>query len=228
MPDETSRAQPPAAGVPRGPRVIGVTGGAGAGKSTFCRRMARKPGVLVLDADSIVHEILREDVAARRSVVAEFGSSVLDGGGEIDRRRLAGEAFGDPERLRCLEAILHPRAKAEMARRVVNLKRRDDIAIVLAEVPLLAEAGVPTWCDFVVTVEAPAGVRVERLVAMGVSREEAQRRLARQTTDARRRAVADLVVPNGGDRGELGRMVDRLWAAWSRGRWPERRKERQR
>jgi dephospho-CoA kinase len=211
--------------VPPGPRVIAVTGGSGAGKSTFCRRMARKPGVVALDADGMVHRILREDVAARRSVVAEFGSGVLDGAGEIDRRRLAGEVFGDPERLHRLETILHPRVKAEMARRVANLKRRDDLAIVLAEVPLLAEAGVPEWCDFVVTIEASAEVRRRRLEAMGISAEEAQRRLARQTTDERRRAIADLVITNEGDRGELGRTVDRLWAAWSRGRELEPRKE---
>jgi dephospho-CoA kinase len=204
---------------------MAVTGGIGAGKSTFCRLMARKPGVVHLDADAVVHRMLREDQEVKRDVAARFGTGVLRPDGSIDREQLGTLAFGDRERLAALEALLHPRVLAELGRLVDALKRAGAAAIVLIEIPLLAESGVPPWCDGVATVEAPREIRIARLKAKGLSVEAITRRLARQASASRRRAVAGLVIENGGGRGDLERTVEELWRTWQADGPPGRTRE---
>ena len=210
---------------PRRPWIMAVTGGIGAGKSTFCRLMARKPGVVRLDADAVVHRMLREDAEVKRAVAARFGAGVLRPDGSVDREQLGTLAFANRERLADLEAVLHPRVLAELGRRVDALKRAGAAAIVLIEIPLLAESGVPPWCDGVATVEAPREMRIARLKARGLSMETIKRRLARQAGAARRKALADLVIENRGGRGELERTVEELWRSWQAEGPPGRSRE---
>ena len=86
-----------------------------------------------------------------------------------------------------------------------------DDAVVVYDVPLLAETDAAGRYDVVVVVEAPLEVRLERLEARGLPREQAQERIAKQASDAERRAVADVIVPNGGDRAALTAAVAAAW-----------------
>jgi dephospho-CoA kinase len=202
---------------PAGPAaafVIAVTGGIASGKSTFCRLLAREPGVRLLDADGCVHALLADDRGVHEAVTSAFGDGVLDAGGRIDRARLAELVFDDPQRLRALEAILHPPVRARLAQAVERLKRDRQVAIVLVEIPLLAESGAPAWCDRVVAIEATRAVRLERLRAKGWTESAAELRMARQADDARRRAVADEVVRNDGDEVELARIACERLRVW--------------
>jgi len=202
---------------PRAPLVVAVTGGMGAGKSTFCERMARRPGVVRLDADAVVHAILREDAVAREAILSAFGPEALAPDGSLDRGRLGERAFADPALLSRLEGILHPRVRERLANQVEALKRCGEVDIVLVEIPLLAESSAPGWCDLVVTIEAPPALRIARLVRRGVPAESAARRIAHQAGEARRRAAADLVVDNSAGPEALERAVEALWQEW-RGR----------
>jgi len=214
------------AGRGRAPLVVAVTGGMGAGKTAFCERMARHPGVVRLDADAVVHRILREDAAARSEIVGAFGPEMLDADGTLDRGRLAERAFADGALLARLEAILHPRVRRLLAGEVAALKRSADVDIVLVEIPLLAESGAPDWCDLVVTLEAPVPLRIARLVHRGVPPEAALRRIARQAGEARRRAAADIVVDNSAGPEALASAADALWREWhGRGPHPAGRKD---
>ncbi|MFH1144452.1 MAG: dephospho-CoA kinase [Candidatus Eisenbacteria bacterium] len=204
----------PGALPPGRPLIVAVTGGMGAGKSTFCRLMARRAGVVHVDADSIVHGLLAKDRDVQAAVAERFGPELLDPAGGVDRARLAERAFSDPARLAQLEAILHPRVQAVLAGKVETLKSAGGVDIVLVEIPLLAESGVPVWCDLVVTVEAPRETRSTRLALKGMPAAAAARREVRQTRSVRRKALADLVVDNSAGLEALETCVEKLWQSW--------------
>jgi dephospho-CoA kinase len=191
--------------------AVGVTGGIGSGKSTFCRFLKQLPGVAYVDADRIVRGLLSGSPAVRAAIEQQFGPGVLGPTGWPDRQQLAARVFADRCQRRSLEQIIHPRVRCSLARRVGALKRREGIAIVVAEIPLLTEAGRPAWCDLVVSVEAGKEQRLRRLERRGVSRQQAQARMAHQASDAARRAAADLVVCNDGEIRELEQGARRLW-----------------
>jgi dephospho-CoA kinase len=199
---------------PRDALVIAVTGGIGAGKTTFCRALAGLPGVVVLEADAVAHRALAENDGVRRAVRERFGSAVFDAGDRIDRARLARIVFADARAREALEAIVHPVVRAELAARVAGLRRAPGVAIVLVEIPLLAEVGVPAWCERVVTVEADPATRLARAGARGRDRDAISRRMAAQAGEAARRAIAQTVVVNEGDREELERAARRLYDQW--------------
>jgi len=191
--------------------VVAVTGGIGAGKSTLCRLLRARPGVAHIDADRVVRGLLAGSPQVARAVSASLGAGVLTRAGRVDRRRLAARVFTDRRALARVEAILHPIVLVRLARRAAALKRRPEVAIVLVEIPLLVEVGVPDWCEVVVTIEAARDKRLKRLAARGLAPRDARRRMARQTGDARRRRVADYVVRNNGTMGVLERDASRLW-----------------
>lgn len=202
----------------RAARAIVVTGGIGSGKSAFCARLASRPGVRLLSADAIVHRLLAQDPAVRAEVLEAFGPGVLDASGAIDRPRLAALAFPDSGGRRRLEAILHPRVRAALAAEVGRLKADPGAVMVLVEIPLLLEAGIPDWCDWVVALDAPREVRLARLAARGMPAEEAERRMASQGDDAALGELADERLVNDGDLDALDRLADAWWRAQGPGR----------
>ena len=187
------------------PWAVVITGGIGSGKSTFCRLLKTGPDVARLNADRFVRGLLLFSSSVRARVVDLFGTGVLDSSGRIDRPALAARVFSRAADRRRLEALLHPIVRERMGRKVAALKRREGIAIVLAEIPLLVEGGRPDWCDFVVSVEADLEVRLTRLAKRGLDRAAARRRMKSQADDAARRRMADFVIRNDSTREALAR-----------------------
>jgi dephospho-CoA kinase len=196
------------------PLVVAVTGGIGAGKSSFCRLLAALPGVHHLDADAIAHRLLEQDARVRALVCDRFGSGILDAQGAISRARLAALVFGAAGERRALEAILHPAIKATLASEVARLKLAAGVAIVVVEIPLLLESGIPDWCNWVVAVEAPRDMRLGRLAAKGLARAETERRMSQQADEQARREIADEVIINDGDLARLEELAEARWQAW--------------
>jgi len=197
-----------------GARVrIAVTGGIGSGKSAVASRLTAH-GAVVVDADRIAREVVEPGTPGLAAIAAEFGDAVLTSDGALDRPAMAALVFADPERRAALEAIVHPlvgRRSAEL------LAAAPPDALVVYDVPLLAESaggalGRASEFDAVVVVEAPLEDRVERLVARGLTQDDARARIAVQATDEQRRAIADHVLRNDGDLAHLDAEVDRLWA----------------
>ncbi|MBD3237261.1 MAG: dephospho-CoA kinase [Candidatus Eisenbacteria bacterium] len=209
MPDVPHRE-----GQARGPLVVGVTGGIAAGKSSFCRAMVALGGVVHLDADAFVHRLLAEDSAVQRAVRERFGGDLFGPDGRPDRTALAARVFGDARARAELESILHPAVRALLAERLERLRRQEGIAIVLLEIPLLAETGRPPWVDRVVTIEAPESVRRARLAEKGFSQAEASRRLRAQASRAERAALADEVIQNATSLAALQAVARARWRAW--------------
>jgi dephospho-CoA kinase len=188
---------------------VGLTGGIGAGKSEVSRRLAAQ-GAVVIDADLIAREVVEPGTDGLAEVVAAFGDEVLRPDGALDRERLGDLVFADPELRSKLNAIIHPR----VARRMAELERAAGPgAIVVHDVPLIAENGRAGAYDVVVVVDAPPKVQAERLVRRrGMTREQARARMAAQASREQRLAIADIVIDNSGSLAELDRQVGDLWA----------------
>jgi dephospho-CoA kinase len=187
---------------------IGLTGGIGSGKSTVAGLLAAH-GARVVDADRIAREVVEPGTPGLAAVVAEFGEGVLTDDGALDRPALAGVVFGDPAARARLDAVVHPLVRARAAELVAAAPAD---AVVVQDVPLLVETGQAGSYDLVLVVETDLETRVARLVERGLTAADARARIASQATDEERRAVADVVLRNDGDRAGLAAAVDRFWA----------------
>jgi dephospho-CoA kinase len=189
-------------------RMVGLTGGIGAGKSVVAQRLAEH-GAVVVDSDALAREVVEPGTDGLATVVAEFGPYVLRPDGALDRPALGRIVFGDPPARARLERILHPLVRARSAEIVASA---DPAAVVVNDVPLLVENNLQAAYEIVIVVEAPESVRVARLIAdRGMTESDAHARIAAQATDEQRRAVADVVIINNGTRGELNDQVDAVW-----------------
>ena len=188
-------------------KVVGLCGGIGAGKSTVAALLADH-GAVVVDVDAMGRSVLAEpDVLA--AVVEEFGAGVLAHDGTVDRAALADEVFACEGRLADLEAISHPAINRAIGRRLDELEAADrQPDLVVLDMAVLVESDLGHLDDGrgyteVVVVEADREVRLRRLAARGMDRDDAEARMASQASDAERRAVADHVLVNDGDHREL-------------------------
>ncbi|MEU6232331.1 dephospho-CoA kinase [Kitasatospora sp. NPDC047058] len=187
---------------------IGLTGGIGAGKSEVSRLLAAH-GAVIVDSDVIAREVVAPGTDGLKAVVAEFGPQVLRADGSLDRPALGAIVFADPGRLAALNAIVHPLVRARSAE--LEEAAAPD-AVVVHDVPLLAENGLAPLYDLVVVVDAEDGVRIDRLVRLrGMAEEEARARMAAQAARADRLAIADVVIDNSGPLERLAPKVAEVW-----------------
>jgi len=197
---------------PRIVPLLALTGGIASGKSTISGFLAAK-GAVVVDADAIVREVQAPGTPVLDGIAAEFGPEVLRADGSLDRAALGARVFGHPDRLAALNALVHPAVRAESVRRFRAALDADPEAVVVYDVPLLAEARAGDEWDLVVVAHAPAAVRVRRLVeTRGMSEDDARARIASQVSDDERLALADVVIDTAADLDATRRQVDELWA----------------
>ncbi|PZE89188.1 dephospho-CoA kinase [Curtobacterium sp. MCPF17_050] len=195
-------------------RIIGLTGGIAAGKSTVSRRFAEH-GAVVVDADQLARDAVAPGSAGLAAVRERFGPAVVTEEGELDRPALGAIVFADAAARKDLEGITHPEVWRLAQERFDAAGAADPDAVVVYDVPLLAEAAGarPLRFDAVVVVDAPAAVRVERLVEhRGMARADAERRVAAQASDADRLALADHVVDATRSVEDTIRSADEVWA----------------
>ncbi|GLZ10693.1 dephospho-CoA kinase [Actinomadura sp. NBRC 104425] len=187
---------------------VGLTGGIGSGKSEVSARLAAH-GAMVIDADRIAREVVEPGTPGLAAVVKEFGEQVLRPDGALDRERLGSIVFSDPDRLAALNAIVHPLVGERVAE---LMEAAPEGAVVVYDVPLLAENGLAGMYDVVVVVDAPVETQVRRLVEhRGMTEEDARARIAAQATREQRLALAHRVIDNSGSLDELRAQVDTLW-----------------
>jgi dephospho-CoA kinase len=187
---------------------IGLTGGIGSGKSTVSALLAAR-GAVIIDADRIAREVVEPGTPGLARIVEAFGDGVLAADGSLDRAALAAVVFADPDARRRLDGIVHPLVRAR-ATELAAAAPPD--SVVVNDVPLLVETGQASSYDLVLVVEADPATRVSRLVQRGLTAEDARARIAAQASDGQRRAVADVVLDNGGTPEQLAAQVDRFWA----------------
>jgi dephospho-CoA kinase len=194
---------------PKGVRhyVVALTGGVASGKSAVARRFEAL-GVHVYDADVAAREVVAPREAALAEIVFVFGHDVLNADGSLDRRAMRERVFADPAARRKLEAIVHPRVRAWLRRRV----GMDRGPYCMLAIPLLVENHAQyAWVDRVLLVDAPEALQVERLMRRdGITRDAALRMLDAQSSRAQRRAIADDVITNDGEDAALDAQVAAL------------------
>ena len=176
-------------------RRVGLTGGIASGKSTVSAMLVELGAVLV-DADVLAREAVARGTAGLDEVVSAFGADVLTADGDLDRPALGARVFADEAARRVLEAIVHPRVHARSAE--LEAAAPDD-AVVVHDVPLLAEGRGAGGFDAVLVVDVPREVQVERLVRdRGMSAEDAAARIDAQASREDRLAIATHVIDNTG------------------------------
>lgn len=188
---------------------VGLTGGIGAGKSEVSRLLVEH-GAVLIDADSIAREVVAPGTAGLAAVVEAFGEDVLAPDGSLDRPKLGSIVFADPQKLAVLNAIVHPLVGTR-SRALEDAAPED--AVVVHDVPLLAENGLASLYDLVIVVDARPETQLDRLVRLrGMTEEDARARMAAQAPRDKRLAIADVVIDNDVPLEELERRVRDVWA----------------
>lgn len=185
--------------------VIGLTGGMGMGKTAAAAHFTAR-GIKVFDADAYVHHLYEGEAVA--AIEAAFPGTTHHG--RVDRTLLGKEVSGNPERLRALEAIVHPLV---VAAEIDFLRDQEKAGAALAvlEIPLLFETGAESRTDVTIALSASDRVQRERVLARpGMTEEKFEALRARQLSDAERRARADYVVDSGTNLENMHRQLDRL------------------
>ena len=190
-------------------RVVGLTGGIASGKSTVTA-MFRELGAQVIDADQVARDVVEPGTPGVEEVARRF-PGVVDASGRLDRTELGRRVFGNPAERRALEAIVHPRIREEVERRLEALARAG-AKVALYDAALLIENGLQKGMDGVIVVWAPESLQRARLAARdGLDEAAVTARLGAQLPLADKRAHATWVVDNGGSMDETRAQVQRIW-----------------
>ena len=188
--------------------LLGLTGGIGSGKSTVSAEFARR-GAVVIDADLVVRELQSPGGVVLSAMVEHFGETILAADGTLNRQAVADIVFNDPEELKALNAIVHPKVGEEIDRRIDA--ERDTENVVILDVPLLVESKAYET-EGIIVVDTDPELAVQRLVEFrGFNADDARARMKLQATRDERRAVAAFIVPNDGSQEELMTRIDECW-----------------
>ena len=188
---------------------VGLTGGVASGKSTVSAALAEH-GAVIIDADALAREVVAKGTPGLAAVVEEFGAELLGPDGELDRPAMGRLVFNDEGARKRLEAIVHPL----VFERIVALEEgASEDAVVVHDIPLLAESGRADTFDAVIVVDAPHEVQVQRMTAdRGWTTEDAESRIASQASREDRLTVATHVIENTGTHEDLRRRVAEVFA----------------
>ena len=191
--------------------VIGLTGGIGAGKSTVTQMLAEL-GAAVIDADKVGHQIYLPDLPAWREIVEAFGAEVLNPDRTINRQALGQIVFADPQALRRLNRIVHPKMFDRMVELVAELRARGGMEAIVVEAAVLIEANWMPLVDQVWVVVASEAVVVDRLAKQRhLAPEQVRTRIVAQLPNDERLKHAHVVIRNDGSLEEVRDAVQQAW-----------------
>jgi len=186
---------------------VGLTGGIATGKTTVAS-MLRECDVPVLEADPLGHALLEPGQVAYDEVVALFGKDILDSYGNVNRAKLGGVIFADPEKRSRLNRILHPRILDIVQKWFAALDEPDGPEFAVVEAALIVEAGYNTTLDKLIVCWCGPEQQMERLRQRGLSEQEAQQRIAAQMSLEEKRKTADVAIDCSGSIEETQTQVN--------------------
>jgi dephospho-CoA kinase len=192
--------------------AVAMTGGIGSGKSAVTQRFADH-GVAIFDSDLVARELVQAGKPALREIAEQFGDAMLTASGELDRRRMREQVFADASLRRRLEAILHPRVRAELLHAVMHCTQPYCVLVI----PLLTEVRADyDFVDRVLVTDVSPALQIGRVMQRDrCSVVDAERIVAVQAPRERRLALADDVIDNDGELSALVPIVDRLHRRYS-------------
>jgi dephospho-CoA kinase len=186
---------------------VGLTGGIGAGKSTVADLFARR-GAVVIRADELARQVIEKSTPGFDKVVSRFGNNILDEDGNIDRAKLATIVFSEQKSLEDLENIIHPLVREETNQ---IMGRQTPETIIINEIPLLLEKQMQSLFDCLIIVISSEKNRLARLVNNGFTQDQVKARMSKQVDDETRKASADYLIVNDGDKDQLDKDVEKIW-----------------
>lgn len=192
---------------------VGLTGGIGTGKSHALEEF-RRLGAYTIDADELAHQAIERGKPAYQEIVREFGEAILQPDGEVDRKKLARIVFADESKLKCLNAIVHPRVSElqEEELRALQSKKRKRSPIVITDAALMIETGNYKRYDKIIVVFCTPELQFARLVARdGLSPEEAALRISRQMPITEKAKHADYLIENSGKYADTRRQIKQVY-----------------
>ena len=192
-------------------KIIGLTGGTGSGKGFVSERL-RSRGAYVIDADEVAHKIIEKGKPAYDEIVGYFGREILDGNGEIIRKKLGGIVFSDRRKLDFLNSCTHKYINMEIIRMIDEAKNQNEkYSAVVIDAPLLAEAGLTDICDAVWVVYADSEVRVKRIMNRdSITEEQARNRIASQKSWEEYKSLGAVIIDNSSDDENVENQLDAL------------------
>jgi dephospho-CoA kinase len=192
---------------------VGLTGGLASGKSLVGEALVEL-GCQLIKADELGHQTLEPGGEAYEAAVAAFGRGILDDSGRIDRRLLAAEVFGSPERLALLNRFVHPAVIRKEQEWMAEVEARDPEAIAVVEAAILIETGSYRRFDRLIVTACGEEQQIERAMKRdGITREEAITRMRRQMPLAEKRKYADFLIDTSGSKEETYEQTRRVYAA---------------
>jgi dephospho-CoA kinase len=195
---------------------VGLTGGLACGKSFVGETLAQL-GCHVLQADRLGHEVLLPGGDAYAAVVHEFGPGVLGEAGAIDRRALAAQVFGKPERLALLNSLVHPPVLRREEEWLAGVGTQDPHGIAVVEAAILIETGSYRRFDKLIVAACDVEQQVQRSMKRdGAAREEVLARLSRQMPLAEKLKFADFVIETSDTKEETVRQTRAVYESLRR------------
>ena len=172
-------------------KIIGLTGGIGSGKTTIAN-LFREANIPVYIADDEARKIMQLPEIIQE-IKNTFGSEIFDDT-ILNREKLSQIVFNDPEKLKLLNAIIHPAVRKHFQNWVLNHKK---YSFVIYEAAILFESGSYKNCDLIITVTAPIETRIERVIQRDkTTREQVLKRINAQWDDTQRISKSDFVIVN--------------------------------
>ena len=178
--------------------IIGITGSIGSGKSEIAA-VFKKEGAVILDADLIAKAYLEKGEKGYQAVISVFGEKIKDDNDCIDKRKLASLVFSDREKLKTLNALIHPIVHSTIKKRMAEIKNNNPGAVVVIDAPLLIEAGFHKMVDKIILVTCDEERAFRRAAKrIGVTIEEIKKRFSTQLSFSEKEKISDIVILNNG------------------------------
>ncbi|MFH1837765.1 MAG: dephospho-CoA kinase [Candidatus Omnitrophota bacterium] len=186
-------------------KIIGITGGVAAGKTTVADMFVKK-GARLVDADSIAHMLINEDGMKKR-IAEEFGDELIKDG-KVDRLALRKKVFSDKKKIEILSGILHPLIIARIKN---EAEREKESGTVVIDAPLLVECGLNNYVDKVIVVKAKRATRIKRALTRGLTEDEVLGIMESQLPQKEKERVADYIIDNDNDLETIRKGVEEIW-----------------
>jgi dephospho-CoA kinase len=184
--------------------IVGVTGGIGSGKTTVCKLFESK-GIPVYNSDERAKHILAHHPDVKQQLLKLFGEKIFTDN-LPDRKKIAALVFSDKEKLKLLNAIIHPKVREDFE----QWKKQQTSKIIIKEAAILIESGAYKQVDKILVVTAPLEQRIQRVMQRdGVSKYDVESRLNNQFSDEERLKYAHFVIDNSGVK-DLELQVDEI------------------
>lgn len=177
--------------------VLGITGGIGAGKSRILSELEQAYGAYVVEADRTAHALMEPGMPVYHAVVRQFGTTILQQSGAIDRTKLADIVFSDEEKLALLNSLSHPLVREEILRQISEKREQGDCMLFVVEAALLIQDGYREICDEIWYIRADKETRIARLMLQrGYTREKCLAVMESQQGDEYYMQYADFTINN--------------------------------